>query len=184
MAKFYPELTDELQDFIRKQHVFFVASAPGGEGRVNVSPKGYRSLRIISPHRIAYLDFPGSGNETAHHVRERGDLTFMWCSFDEKPLILRVYCRAEVIGKEEARFSDLMQSLFSEFDAATARQIFWCEVESAQTSCGMGVPVMKYQQDRPAMMDWAKKTASQNRLEQYIADNAERNDRKYPIRPI
>jgi Pyridoxamine 5'-phosphate oxidase len=80
MAKVYESITDELHDFICKQHVFFVASAPlDGNGHVNLSPKGLDSFRILSPNRVAYLDLTGSGNETSAHIHENGRITFMFC---------------------------------------------------------------------------------------------------------
>jgi hypothetical protein len=90
MAKFYPALTPELRDFITRQHLFFVATAPR-EGRVNVSPKGLDSLRILTDNRVAYIDHTGSSNETAAHVLDNGRITLMFCSFAADPLILRLY---------------------------------------------------------------------------------------------
>jgi len=92
-----PSLTPELQAFIEAQHVFFVATAPSGsEGHVNLSPKGLDTFRVLSPTQVAYLDITGSGNETAAHVTQNGRLTFMFCAFEGKPRILRLYGMARV----------------------------------------------------------------------------------------
>ena len=90
MAKFYNSLNDDLKQWITQQHVFFVATAPlSGEGHVNLSPKGYDSLRILDAHTVAYLDMTGSGSETSAHIMENKRITFMWCAFEGPPNILR-----------------------------------------------------------------------------------------------
>src|SRR2546423_8038179 len=81
----------ELQAFIQAQHVFFVATAPSEGGHINLSPKGLDTLRILSPQRLAYLDITGSGNETAAHIGQNGRITIMFCAFEGKPRILRIY---------------------------------------------------------------------------------------------
>ena len=91
MGKVLPQLTDGLRGFIARQHLFFVATAPGTGGHVNLSPKGMDSFRVLGPTTVAYLDYVGSGNETAAHVLENGRITFMFCAFEGSPLILRLY---------------------------------------------------------------------------------------------
>src|SRR5687768_11906359 len=91
LGKVHPLITDELAEFIRQQHMFFVATAPLSEtGHVNLSPKGLNSFRILSPMRVAYLDMTGSGIETASHLQENGRITFMFCSFEGYPSVLRL----------------------------------------------------------------------------------------------
>jgi hypothetical protein len=69
MAKFYDALNDKHVAFIEAQKMFFVATAPLSDaGRVNLSPKGYDSFRIIGPNRVAYADLGGSGAETLAHL--------------------------------------------------------------------------------------------------------------------
>lgn len=85
MAKYYDDITEELQAFIAHQQMFFVASAPlNAEGHVNLSPKGLDCFRVLSPKRVAYLDLTGSGNETSAHLHENGRITFMFCAFDAR----------------------------------------------------------------------------------------------------
>ena len=96
MAKFYTELNESLRQFIAAQRIFFNASAPN-QGRINISPKGLDTFRVLSARRVGYLDLTGSENETAAHVAENGRLTLMFCSFDGKPLILRLYGRGRVV---------------------------------------------------------------------------------------
>lgn len=96
MAKFYTELNESLRQFIAAQRIFFNASAPN-QGRINISPKGLDTFRVLSDRRVGYLDLTGSENETAAHVAENGRLTLMFCSFENKPLILRLYGRGRVV---------------------------------------------------------------------------------------
>lgn len=151
MAKFYSQLTSELQDFIQKQKIFFTATAPHS-GRINLSPKGIDTFRCIDLSTVAYLDLTGSGNETAAHLHENGRMTIMFCSFDENPLILRLYGEGEVIKSESDRFDDL-HSLF--LDTPGERQIILLNIESVQTSCGFGVPVYEFKEERDTLIDWA-----------------------------
>src|SRR4051812_25788344 len=91
-------ITDALRTFIESQHVFFVASAPlSPDAHVNVSPKGLDCFRVLSSTRVAYLDLTGSGNETSAHLRENGRITFMFCAFAGKPMILRLFGRGRVV---------------------------------------------------------------------------------------
>ncbi|MDA0748619.1 MAG: pyridoxamine 5'-phosphate oxidase family protein [bacterium] len=144
MAKLYSELNEELRVFIAAQKMFFVATAPV-EGRVNLSPKGMDTLRCLDDRTVAYLDVSGSGNETATHVQENGRMTMMMCGFSEQPLILRLYGKGRVVHKESAAWADL----YMKFEPLPrVRQIFVLEIEAVQTSCGYGVPVYEFKEDR------------------------------------
>jgi len=145
------ELADKLQDFIKSQKLFFVATATA-TGRINLSPKGMDSLRIIDSRRLAWLNLTGSGNETAAHIRECNRMTLMFCAFEGSPLILRLYGRARVFHPRDAGW----RSLYALFDPIPgARQIFDMEIELVQTSCGMGVPRYDYAGDRDELVEWA-----------------------------
>src|SRR3954454_12645875 len=139
MAQFHDKLSDALINFIRQQSVFFTASG-AAEGRINCSPKGLDTLRVLNDHTVAYLDLTGSGAETAAHVRADGRLTIMFCSFGDKPLILRLYGRGEVVRPTDAAWTDLIPH-FEQF--LSQRQIVVLHIESLQTSCGFGVPRMQ-----------------------------------------
>lgn len=153
MASFKPALTSELIEFIRQQPIFFTASSAGG-GRINLSPKGIDTFRVLDPNRVCYLDYIGSGNETAAHLQHDGRLTIMFCSFSEKPLILRLYGRGEVIRPAEAEFS----ALAKHFELGLGvRQIISLKIESLQTSCGFGVPEMSFIRHRPTLNEWCEK---------------------------
>lgn len=153
MAKFYPHLNPELQEFIAQQHIFFVATAPQ-QGRINLSPKGIDTLRCLSDRALAYLDLTGSGNETSAHVQQTGRITMMFCSFTEKPLILRLYGQGNICRPRDAEWHQ-MYDLFP--TTPGARQIIRIELESVQTSCGFGVPLYDYAGEREMLTDWAQK---------------------------
>lgn len=152
MAKFYPELTDTLLEFIAQQQMFFTASAPI-EGRVNVSPKGMDTFRCLSRQQVAYLDLTGSGNETSAHIRENSRLTIMFCSFTGQPLILRLYGQGQVIRPRDRDWNQLYD-LFDPIPGT--RQIIKLSLDCAQTSCGYGVPLYEYRGQRPKLQQWAE----------------------------
>jgi len=181
VAKFYRTLTRELVEFIERQKIFFTATAPSGDGRINLSPKGYDTFRVLGEREVCYLDFAGSGNETANHIRENGRITFMWCSFDTRPLILRVYGYGELVERDDPRYFGMMERLFPAYDPHTVRRIVLARVESAQTSCGWGVPLFEYRGDRKALAEWSRATHEKGELEAYIETNAARADEKFPL---
>jgi len=154
MAKFFAKLSAAHRRFIARQKIFFVASAPA-HGRVNLSPKGLDTFRVLPPNRVGYLDATGSGNETAAHLAENGRVTFMFCAFDDGPVILRVYGRGRVLHPRNADWPQL-RPLFGP-PLPGERQLVLAEVESVQTSCGFAVPLFDYAGDRPALITWAEK---------------------------
>lgn len=131
-------------DFVNEQPMFFVATA-APEGRVNMSPKGMDTLRVLTPNRILWLNLTGSGNETAAHVAVNGRMTLMWMSVVEQPLILRAYGTASVVHPRDGGWADLAAH-FDEMGGS--RQIFDVQVELVSSSCGSGVPVMSLEQRR------------------------------------
>lgn len=153
MAQKYDEISDRLAKFIAEQHVFFVATA-ARDGRVNVSPKGLDSLRVLGPNRVVWLNGTGSGNETAAHLLDVNRMTLMFCSFERQPLILRLYGSAREIQPDQPEW-DECTGLFPPMPGA--RQAFDMRVDLVQTSCGYGVPFMEYVEERPLMAQWAQK---------------------------
>ena len=151
MAKFYTKITSRIQRFIERQKIFFVATAPKN-GRINLSPKGMDSFRVLSENRVAWLNVTGSGNETAAHLLENSKITIMMCSFEGAPNILRLYGKGKEIKEGDATWDELIQ-LFPETPGT--RQIFDIEIESAQTSCGMSIPFFDYKGERNELNDWA-----------------------------
>src|SRR5215218_5072071 len=137
MGKFYDHITPELRTFIEQQQMFFVASAPlDPRGRVNVSPKGLDSLRVLGEKRVAYLDLTGSGNETSAHLEDNGRITFMWCAFHGAPKIVRLYGRGRTIvpaiGDAPTREWDELAPLFPIYPGT--RQIILADIDRAMTS--------------------------------------------------
>lgn len=153
MAKFYSSLTPELIKFIEEQKIFFTATAPT-EGRINLSPKGIDTFRCLDEQTVGYLDLTGSGNETSAHLEENRRMTIMFCSFSEKPLILRLYGQGKVVRPRDEQWSELYHQ-FPTYEGE--RQIIILTLTSTQTSCGFGVPIYEYQETRDTLIEWAKK---------------------------
>ena len=170
MGKSYEQIDDGLQAFIQKQRIFFVASAPAGAaGHVNLSPKGLDTLRVLGPREIAYLDYVGSGAETIAHLRQNGRITFMWCSFEGPPKIVRVYGRGEAIEPGDLGFARL-RALFPE--SPQARCVIRVDVERVSDSCGYGVPLYRHEGAREQLSDWAERKGDAG-LQDYQSANNE-----------
>lgn len=152
MGKQFSELSEEHKVFIANQKMFFVGTA-AEEGRVNISPKGMDTLKVVSSNKVIWLNLTGSGNETAAHLLKNNRMTIMFCAFEGKPLILRLYGKANIYHPKDHQYKEY-ESLFS--DIPGARQIIELDVEMVQNSCGFGVPLMDYKEDRSILTDWAK----------------------------
>jgi hypothetical protein len=162
-------------EFIRNQHVYFVATAPlSAEGFVNLSPKGLDSFEILGPNRVAYVDLGGSGIETHAHVIENGRICLMFCAFEDKPLILRLYGR----GSAHAYGSAGFEALRDRFSAVTSpvRGIIEVEVTRVQTSCGWGVPLFEYKGDRETLPNYTAKWSQEDWFARTLEKNAESID--------
>jgi hypothetical protein len=168
MAKQFPAIDKATGAFIERQHVFFTASAAQG-GRVNVSPKDARSLRVLGPNQAAYLDQTGSGNETAAHLRADGRMTIMFCAFEGQPLILRLYGHGRVIPRGDDEYGRLLAEVFGGQEPAGARQIVLLDIDLVQTSCGYGVPLFDYVDERPNLLRWAE-SRGEDGMEEYRRD--------------
>ncbi len=152
MAKQFARIEDDHRAFIAAQQMFFVATA-APDGRVNLSPKGMDSLRVLGPNRIAWLNWTGSGNETAAHLLHADRMTLMWCSFGPRALILRAYGTARTLHQRDADWPDLAAHFDANF---AARQIFDVTVNLVQTSCGYGVPRYDHMGERDVLPRWAE----------------------------
>jgi Pyridoxamine 5'-phosphate oxidase len=151
MAKFYLRLDAQLCEFIGQQQLFFTATAPL-DGRINLSPKGIDTFRCLDFDRVAYLDLTGSGNETAAHLHQNGRMTIMFCSFTDKPLILRLYGTGSVVRPDTVQWANLIDRFT---DLPGKRQLILLQLESVQTSCGYGVPIYELPTERSTLIDWA-----------------------------
>jgi hypothetical protein len=150
MAKFTDTLSDEHVAMIDRQSVFFVATA-ASEGRINLSPKGYDCFRVLAPDRVAYLDLAGSGNETNAHLLADGRITIMMCNFQQPALILRIYGRGRPVLPADPDWDELAGHFTL---LPGTRQIFDIGVESVQTSCGYGVPLMSVESERATLVKY------------------------------
>ena len=153
MGQRFKELSERHIKFIAEQKIFFIGTSPA-DSRVNVSPKGMDSLRVLGNTRVAWLNVTGSGNETSAHVQLCPRMTVMFCAFDGPPLILRLYGTAKVVHKSDPEWNGLFP-LFKPLPGA--RQIFDVTLELVQTSCGMAVPYFSHVGDRELLSDWATK---------------------------
>jgi len=168
MAKFYDHLTSDLQQFIAEQMVFFVSTAPQ-EGRINLSPKGLGTFRCLNERSVGYLDVTGSGNETAAHLFQNGRMTIMFCSFSAQPLILKLYGQGRVIRPRDESW----QEFHLHFTAMPGeRQIVLLDIESVQTSCGYGVPLVEGSVvERETLKVWANKKGEKGIREYWQRNN-------------
>ena len=164
MGKVFAELDDDLRAFIARQRVFFVATAPlSADGHVNVSPKGLDAFRILGPTTVAYLDLTGSGVETVAHLRENGRLTVMFCAFDGRPRILRLYGRGRAVEPGDAEWPAVSAGFP---DVPGVRSVVVLDVDRIADSCGFGVPRYEFAGDRPQLTDWAE-TKGAKQLREY-----------------
>ncbi len=167
MGKFYTAISKAHQDFIENQHLFFVATAPLSEiGHINVSPKGLDCFRVLSPDKCAYMDLVSSGNETSAHTLENGRITFMFCSFEGAPNILRLYGTGMTVLPGDERWGDFAP--YFKIHQST-RQIIVADITMVQTSCGFGVPLYNYEGERSIHFEWAEKKGEKG-LEEYIKE--------------
>jgi hypothetical protein len=186
MGKVYPALDERLRKFIARQSVFFVATAPclnpdGTGGHVNVSPKGHRdTFAVLGPHRVAYVDLTGSGAETIAHLRQNGQITIMFCSFDHETKIVRLYGRGTVVVPDSAHWDELA----AHFPAGAGlggvalgpgrvntRAIIDVQVDRISDSCGYAVPVMELSCEREVLTRWAAKKTPEELAEYRIEKN-------------
>ena len=167
MAKQYSEITDKLKLFIEGQKIFFVGTATA-DSKINISPKGMDSLRVVDKNRMVWLNVTGSGNETSAHIQENPRMTIMFASFEGSPVILRLYGNAKVIHKNDSEWKD-SYSLFNPIPGA--RQIFDLAVDLVQTSCGMGVPFFDYVNEREQLENWAIKKGDSGIKEYWLEKN-------------
>lgn len=181
MGKVYEEITDRLAEFIEAQHIFFVATAPGkSDGLVNVSPKGYDSFRILGPRQVAYLDITGSGIETIAHVKENGRLTIMFCAFEGRALILRLYGKARVYERGDEGYDELLAK-FPEYPGI--RSIIVSDLFRIADSCGWSIPFYEYKEERPQLLRYAESFDDEKLLKKHRENCAHSLDGLVGVKP-
>lgn len=165
MGKRFDAFEEQHRTFIARQHIFFVSTVATG-ARINLSPKGQDSLRVLDSNRLIWRNLTGSGNETAPHLAEDNRMTVMWCSFERRPMILRAYGTAQAVHRQDADWAALDAHFEPDF---AARQIFDMTVELVQSSCGYAVPLMTFDGRRDVLEKWAE-DKGQAGVEQYWAE--------------
>jgi hypothetical protein len=159
LADWFEAIDAERKAFIERQHMFFVATAPddlAGDDWPNLSPKGRTLVRVLGPNRLGWLDYPGSGNETARHTRQNQKVTLMFCSFEATAGILRVYGHGRAVELDSPEFADVREA-FREDAHPYVRQAFLVDVEKLQTSCGYAVPRYDYLDERHTLDLWCER---------------------------
>jgi hypothetical protein len=168
MGKFHELIKPAHKVFIKEQHIFFVATAPlSAEAQVNLSPKGLDCFRVLSDYQVAYMDLISSGNETSAHTLENGRITFMFCSFDATPNILRLYGKGFTVLPGSAEWENYAAH-FTIYPST--RQIIVADINLVQTSCGFGVPTYEYTGERDIHFEWAEKKGADG-LYEYVQEN-------------
>ena len=167
MGQQFTEISDKLRKFIEQQKLFFVGTA-ADDGKVNISPKGMDSLKVLDKNRVAWLNVTGSGNETSAHIQENPRMTLMFAAFEGSPMILRLYGKAKVVHKNDSEWNALT-ALFNPLPGV--RQVFDLNVDLIQTSCGMAVPFFDYVEERQQLKDWALKKGDTGITEYWIEKN-------------
>lgn len=165
MAQQFPALKQPLIDFIERQKIYFVGTATE-TSRVNISPKGMDSLRVINENQVIWLNVTGSGNESSPHIQANPRMTIMFCAFEGAALILRLYGKARVVHKLDPEW-DQLYAKFKPLPAA--RQIFVLDIDLVQTSCGLAVPFFDYLEEREQLNDKHIKLGEE-KIEQYWID--------------
>jgi hypothetical protein len=152
MSKIYDRIDHQIRAWILKQPLFFVASAPlAADGRVNVSPKGLGgTFAVLGEHQVAYLDYTGTGAETIAHLRENGRVTIMFCAFEGRPKIVRLYGTGRYVVPDEPEFEQL-RGHFPKENVAGQRAVIVIDVDRISDACGWSVPIMEYQSDRDVL---------------------------------
>jgi hypothetical protein len=150
MGQRFTALNEAMKAFIAQQRIFFVGTA-AADGRVNVSPKGLDTLRILGDNHVVWLNLTGSGNETAAHLLENERMTLMLCSFEGDPLILRMYGHARSVHVGDEDWEELIAP-FPSFPGP--RQVIDMHIDLVQTSCGAGVPLYDFVGERDQMTNW------------------------------
>jgi hypothetical protein len=174
MGKVYDGIDERLTEFRGRQHVFFVGTDPSDpDGHLNLSPKGLDTFRILSPKTVAYLDLTGSGIETVAHLRQNGRITLVFCGFEGRPLIVRLYGRGRAVEPGDAGWDDLI-SRFPGYPGA--RSVIVVDVERVADSCGFAVPLYDYRGERSQLMDYAQSKGPEGMAQYRAQKNRESID--------
>jgi hypothetical protein len=172
MGKIYESIDGRLRDFILRQPVFFVATAPA-QGHVNVSPKGMTgSLAVLGERQVAYLDYTGSGVETIAHLRDNGRITLMFCAFSGPPTIVRLHGTGEAVPPADPRFARLREAFAPTLADHGLRSVIVVDVQRISDSCGFAVPLMEYVGERTLLTEWGARKSDAELVDYRTQRNA------------
>ncbi|MCW9026445.1 MAG: pyridoxamine 5'-phosphate oxidase family protein [Thiovulaceae bacterium] len=163
MGKQYKYLKEKDIEFIKEQKLFYIASCSSKE--VNLSPKGYDTIRVLDEKTIAFANYPGSGNRTFRDAEADGEFTLVFNAFEGPAQILRIFCKAEIVKCPSKEFDEI-HTLFN-IKAGLIRDIFKFNIYAVESSCGASVPIMEYKEDRNALIDWVENMHKNDKLEDY-----------------
>ncbi|HKB44166.1 MAG TPA: pyridoxamine 5'-phosphate oxidase family protein [Chitinophagaceae bacterium] len=168
MGKLHDSIKSAHKEFIEKQHIFFVSTAPlSADGKINLSPKGLDCFKVLSENKVAYMDLISNGNETSAHALENGRITIVFCSFDGAPNILRLYGKGFTVLPDTEDW-EIYSRHFKIYPST--RQIIVANIDLVQTSCGFGVPLYDYVGERNVHFEWAEKKGADGLFE-YVQKN-------------
>ena len=165
MGQRYEKLGESDKWFIEGQHLFFVASGSGKE--VNLSPRGYDCFRILGDNEAVFLDYPGLGNRTARDIAADGEVTVLFCAFEGKPKIVRLFCKGELVDADTPKY----RALYSPEDLRGMRRFVKLHIYCVEHSCGMSVPFYDYKGEREELREWCVIGEEQGKVDAYIADH-------------
>ena len=163
MGKQYKILTDKDIEFIKKQKLFYLASSCGGE--VNLSPKGYDSIRVLDNSTLAFMNYPGSGNRTYRDAIDDGEFTLVFNAFEGDAKILRLFCKATIVENDSETFEKYLKTFDEKRELV--RDFFEFHIYAVESSCGESVPYMEYKSDRKSLRNWVKKMDKNDKLQEY-----------------
>lgn len=155
-------LSEYDKEFIKEQKMFFIASSSGKE--VNLSPRGYDCFQITGDNEAVFLDYVGSGNRTARDSEADGEITVMFCSFTDNPMILRLFCKGEIIDKNNQKLREKLNLS----DLRGMRQFIKLSIYCVEHSCGMGVPLYEFKSQRQELKEWCQDEDHAGRIDEYI----------------
>ncbi|KAG0006703.1 hypothetical protein BGZ65_004948 [Modicella reniformis] len=175
MGQWFENISQDHAEWIKKQKVFFVATAPlDGRGCVNTSPKGHDCLRVLGPNQVCYLELSGSGIETQSHLEENGRITVMFAAFEGAPRIMRLIGTGRVVRVDSPEFNKLLQEHYQGsdlYDAQGKRSIILADVRKVGTSCGFAVPYYDYKGPRNTLIHYFNKKSDEEVQGYWAAKN-------------
>ena len=163
MGKQYKVLKESDKEFINNQKLFYIASCSVND--VNLSPKGYKSIHVLSDDSLVFLDYPASGNRTYTDYLNDGKFTLLFNAYSGAAKILRLFCKASVVERKSEEFCRYLE-IFNEKESLV-RNFFIFKIYGVESSCGDGIPYMEYKGERNALKQWIVKLDSNNKLEAY-----------------